>query len=211
MKKDLIQAVYELDEDLVLEMVQKKIAIGENSLSIVNQIQQGISLISDAYDSGEYFIADLIMAGIIFESVIGILDFSDPCDVSLPEKLQVKVIAATVKGDIHDIGKNLSKTYFLSRGVEIEDLGVDIPPQEIVKQVAQYNKVLLFLSGLVSESYDSMKETINLLETSGLRDRVHVVICGAVDKDVCRFTRADNWVNDLVSGYDIFKKILTGN
>ncbi|MBC6679421.1 cobalamin B12-binding domain-containing protein [Zhenpiania hominis] len=211
MKKDLIQAVYELDEDLVLELVQEKIAIGENSLSIVNQIQQGISLISDAYDSGEYFIADLIMAGIIFESVIGILDFSDPCDVSLPEKLQVKVIAATVKGDIHDIGKNLSKTYFLSRGVEIEDLGVDIPPQEIVKQVAQYNKVLLFLSGLVSESYDSMKETINLLETSGLRDRVHVVICGAVDKDVCRFTRADNWVNDLVSGYDIFKKILTGN
>lgn len=211
MKKDLIQAVYELNEDLVLELVQEKIAIGENSLSIVNQIQQGISLISDAYDSGEYFIADLIMAGIIFESVIGILDFSDPCDVSLPEKLQVKVIAATVKGDIHDIGKNLSKTYFLSRGVEIEDLGVDIPPQEIVKQVAQYNKVLLFLSGLVSESYDSMKETINLLETSGLRDRVHVVICGAVDKDVCRFTRADNWVNDLVSGYDIFKKILTGN
>ena len=211
MKKDLIQAVYELDEDLVLELVQEKIAIGENSLSIVNQIQQGISLISDAYDSGEYFIADLIMAGIIFESVIGILDFSDPCDVSLPEKLQVKVIAATVKGDIHDIGKDLSKTYFLSRGVEIEDLGVDIPPQEIVKQVAQYNKVLLFLSGLVSESYDSMKETINLLETSGLRDRVHVVICGAVDKDVCRFTRADNWVNDLVSGYDIFKKILTGN
>lgn len=211
MKKDLIQAVYELDEDLVLELVQEKIAIGENSLSIVNQIQQGISLISDAYDSGEYFIADLIMAGIIFESVIDILDFSDPCDVSLPEKLQVKVIAATVKGDIHDIGKNLSKTYFLSRGVEIEDLGVDIPPQEIVKQVAQYNKVLLFLSGLVSESYDSMKETINLLETSGLRDRVHVVICGAVDKDVCRFTRADNWVNDLVSGYDIFKKILTGN
>lgn len=211
MKKDLIQAVYELDEDLVLELVQEKIAIGENSLSIVNQIQQGISLISDAYDSGEYFIADLIMAGIIFESVIGILDFSDPCDVSLPEKLQVKVIAATVKGDIHDIGKNLSKTYFLSRGVGIEDLGVDIPPQEIVKQVAQYNKVLLFLSGLVSESYDSMKETINLLETSGLRDRVHVVICGAVDKDVCRFTRADNWVNDLVSGYDIFKKILTGN
>ena len=211
MKKDLIQAVYELDEDLVLELVQEKIAIGENSLSIVNQIQQGISLISDAYDSGEYFIADLIMAGIIFESVIGILDFSDPCDVSLPEKLQVKVIAATVKGDIHDIGKNLSKTYFLSRGVEIEDLGVDIPPQEIVKQVAQYNKVLLFLSGLVSESYDSMKETINLLETSGLRDRVHVVICGAVDKGVCRFTRADNWVNDLVSGYDIFKKILTGN
>ena len=211
MKKDLIQAVYELDEDLVLELVQEKIAIGENSLSIVNQIQQGISLISDAYDSGEYFIADLIMAGIIFESVIGILDFSDPCDVSLPEKLQVKVIAATVKGDIHDIGKNLSKTYFLSRGVEIEDPGVDIPPQEIVKQVAQYNKVLLFLSGLVSESYDSMKETINLLETSGLRDRVHVVICGAVDKDVCRFTRADNWVNDLVSGYDIFKKILTGN
>lgn len=211
MKKDLIQAVYELDEDLVLELVQEKIAIGENSLSIVNQIQQGISLISDAYDSGEYFIADLIMAGIIFESVIGILDFSDPCDVSLPEKLQVKVIAATVKGDIHDIGKNLSKTYFLSRGVEIEDLGVDIPPQEVVKQVAQYNKVLLFLSGLVSESYDSMKETINLLETSGLRDRVHVVICGAVDKDVCRFTRADNWVNDLVSGYDIFKKILTGN
>lgn len=211
MKKDLIQAVYELDEDLVLELVQEKIAIGENSLSIVNQIQQGISLISDAYDSGEYFIADLIMAGIIFESVIGILDFSDPCDVSLPEKLQVKVIAATVKGDIHDIGKNLSKTYFLSRGVEIEDLGVDIPPQEIVKQVAQYNKVLLFLSVLVSESYDSMKETINLLETSGLRDRVHVVICGAVDKDVCRFTRADNWVNDLVSGYDIFKKILTGN
>ena len=211
MKKDLIQAVYELDEDLVLELVQEKIAIGENSLSIVNQIQQGISLISDAYDSGEYFIADLIMAGINFESVIGILDFSDPCDVSLPEKLQVKVIAATVKGDIHDIGKNLSKTYFLSRGVEIEDLGVDIPPQEIVKQVAQYNKVLLFLSGLVSESYDSMKETINLLETSGLRDRVHVVICGAVDKDVCRFTRADNWVNDLVSGYDIFKKILTGN
>ena len=211
MKKDLIQAVYELDEDLVLELVQEKIAIGENSLSIVNQIQQGISLISDAYDSGEYFIADLIMAGIIFESVIGILDFSDPCDVSLPEKLQVKVIAATVKVDINDNVKKLSKTYFMSRGVEIEDLGVDIPPQEIVKQVAQYNKVLLFLSGLVSESYDSMKETINLLETSGLRDRVHVVICGAVDKDVCRFTRADNWVNDLVSGYDIFKKILTGN
>ena len=68
MKKDLIQAVYELDEDLVLELVQEKIAIGENSLSIVNQIQQGISLISDAYDSGEYFIADLIMACLLYTS-----------------------------------------------------------------------------------------------------------------------------------------------
>lgn len=211
MNQDLIQAVFELDEELVLELAEKEIAAGETSLSIVSQIQEGITRISDAYDDGEYFIADLIMAGIIFESVIGILKFSEPFDVSLPENLQVKVIAATVQDDIHDIGKNLSKTYFLSRGVEVEDLGVDIPPQEIAAKVAEYDKVLLFLSGLVSASYESMKETIELLETSGLRDRVHVVICGAVDSDICRYTKADNWVNDLVSGYDIFEKILSGN
>lgn len=204
MEGQLIDAMLELNEDLVIDIANKKLSEGENPISIIKQIQEGVNRVGIYYDQGKYFIADLIMSGLIFKEVMKLIDFpEDNSAVPYP----VKTIFATVESDIHDIGKNIAVTYFNSKGVKPIDLGVNVSPITILDHVGEKEYVALFLSGLITSSYYSMKKTIALLKAKGLKDRVVVIICGLVDEDVKRYVEADYFVKDVVESYELYIEI----
>lgn len=204
MQDQLIDAVLELNEDLVIDIVNQKLSEGENPITIIKQIQEGVNKVGIYYDLGKYFIADLIMSGLIFKEVMALIDF--PTD-TLPHSHQVKTIFATVENDIHDIGKNIAVTYFNSKGVKPIDLGVNVSPNTILDQMKENEPVILFLSGLITSSYYSMKKTISLLKENGLKDHVIVVICGLVDEDVKNYVEADYFIKDVVESYELYLDI----
>ncbi len=205
MEDQLIDAMFELNEDLVIDIVNKKLDEGEDPVSIIKLVQEGINRVGVYYDQGKYFIADLIMSGLIFKEVVKRVEFpSDTPSLSCP----IKVIFATVESDIHDIGKNIAVTYFNSKGVNLIDLGVNVPPDTILEQIKEGEHAALFLSGLITSSYYSMKKTIALLKEKGMRDHVTVIICGLVDEDVKNYVEADYFVNDVVESYNHYVKIV---
>ncbi len=204
MEDQLIDAMLELNEDLVIDIVNQKLNEGENPISIIKLVQEGVNQIGIYYDQGKYFIADLIMSGLIFKEVVNLLEFTpDNPPLSHP----MKAIFATVESDIHDIGKNIAITYFNSKGVNPIDLGVNVPSDTILEQIKDNEYVTLFLSGLITSSYYSMKKTINLLKEKNLKHRVIVIICGLVNEEVKNYVEADYFVKDVVESYDLYVEI----
>lgn len=206
MEDQLIDAVLELNEDLVIDIVNQKLSEGENPITIIKQVQEGVNRVGSCYNEGRYFIADLIMSGLIFKEVVKLISFPAVENTAIPP---LKAIFATVENDIHDIGKNIAVTYFNSKGIHPVDLGVNVPPADILDEIPEGNEyAVLFLSGLITSSYYSMKKTISLLKQKGLKNRVFVIICGLVDEEVKNYVEADYFVKDVVESFELYVEIL---
>lgn len=204
MDDQLINAVLELNEDLALEIVKTKLSEGESPIAILRTVQEGVNRVGRYYDEGKYFIADLIMSGLIFKEVVNLIEFPA---TQTPSGHLLKTIFATVESDIHDIGKNIAVTYFHSKGVSPIDLGVNVPPKTILEELQPGEYAALFLSGLITSSYYSMKKTIAMIRENGLKDHVFVIICGLVDEEVRNYVEADYFVRDVIEGYELYMKL----
>jgi methanogenic corrinoid protein MtbC1 len=121
------------------------------------------------------------------------------------------ILIGTVRGDIHDIGKNNLSMLLTGYGFTVHDLGVDVPPVEFLHQATTIRPDVIGLSGLLTSAYDSMKETINLIRTAG-EDTVAAtpIIIGGnqLTAQVCRYVGADYWVTDAMEGVRICQELL---
>lgn len=103
-----------------------------------------------------------------------------------------KVILATVEGDFHDIGKNIVKYILEAHNMQVIDLGVNVPPAEIVRRTVEENAVIVALSAVLTSAIMAMQKTIEAFEAEGLRDKIHIIIGGAcASPEVARSIRAD--------------------
>ncbi len=117
----------------------------------------------------------------------------------------------TVKGDIHDIGKNNLSMLLTCYGFSVHDLGVDVAPSEFLLQAVQVQPEIIGLSGLLTSSYEAMAETIKLFRRSGERElsQAPIVIGGKqLNQQVCQFVGADYWVNDAMTGVRLCQEIM---
>ena len=120
-----------------------------------------------------------------------------------------KVLMGTVKGDIHDIGKNMVVTMLRGVGFEVEDLGINIRVEEFVNKVAELKPGILGLSALLTTTMPEMKKIINALTESGLRDKVKVMVGGApVNEIYARQIGADGYAADAGESVEIAKQLL---
>lgn len=204
MEDTLVSAVIELNEEKVIKLVKQELKNSKDHQSILERIQAGIIEVGKRYSKGEYFIADLIMSGLIFKEVLKYLDFPKE---SLSEFSGITILFATVEQDIHDVGKNVTISFYQSRGIHVIDLGVDVPAANIIEEVERSKASILCLSGLLTTSYQSMKKTIDLLKKKRLRKNVKVIIGGNVDESIKEYVGADYWTTDFVHGLEICKKI----
>ncbi|MBN2039409.1 MAG: cobalamin-dependent protein [Spirochaetes bacterium] len=200
MKNTLFSAVVNLDERNVIRLTKDKLKYGQDPISLLDEICLGVEEIGKRYAKGKYFIADLIMSGLIFKEVTKYICFPKE---NIPALNKIKVLFATVEADIHDVGKNVTIDLFKAKGINVTDLGVDVSPCNIAEEVEKQNIEVLCLSGLISSSYNSMRKTIKLLEEKQLRDKVKVIIGGNVDENVKIFTGADYWVKECTHGLKI--------
>lgn len=208
---ELIQLMADLEEEKLLTAVKGKLAEKENPLAILEQCREGMTIIGKRFEKGEYFLSELIMAGEMFKQVSTLVAPHLSGDQALIPK--GKVIIGTVKGDIHDIGKNIVVSTLRGANYAVEDLGVDVPAERFVETVRETGATIVGLSCLLTTAFDPMKEAVAALKATGLPVKV-MIGGGPVDDQVrsmvgadalgadaqAAVTLADGWINSMKEG-----------
>lgn len=188
MAKELVTAMADLDEDKVQALVQAGLAQGVSPIDLLDDCREGMGLIGKRFEGGAYYVSDLIMAGEIFRQVGSAV--TPHLVAGQAGEPKGKVVVGTVQGDIHDIGKDIVVTMLRGANYEVEDLGVDVAPQRFVEAVKANGATVVGLSGLVTISFDAMKETVAALKAAGLPVKV-MIGGGPVNEAVRQFAGAD--------------------
>lgn len=203
---ELAKALRDLDEKKVHELVAKRIAEGASYADIIKECTEGFIAVGELFESKEYYLTELMFSAEIMK---GVMDKLEPLAGSAAGMEPVgTVVIGTVKGDIHDIGKNIVVSFLRGNGFEVVDLGVDVPAEKFVKAVKETGTKILGLSALLNTTYPEMKNVVEALKEEGLRDQVKVIIGGAIcSEKVRQFTGADYYATDVVTGVKICKSI----
>ena len=206
--KDLFTAVVEMQEDTAMELTNKYLDEGVPALDIFNCYQEALEEIGKRFEKQLYFIPELIMSGEMMKAASEILKphLSEETSASGGQKKLGKILIATVQGDIHDIGKNIASMMLDLNGLEVKDLGVDVPAETIIAEAQAFGADVIGLSGLLTLAFDPMKAVVDKLKEQGLRDKIKVIIGGGqMDEQVCNYVGADAYVTDAVVGVNYVK------
>ena len=190
--EQLAQAMGELDEDTVKELLEAVMADGgADAPKAMEACQKGMDIVGKLFEEGDYFVGDLIYAGELMTDAVGIL--KDALVSGDDSGTKAKMVLCTVKDDLHDIGKNIVRSMLEAAGFEVLDLGIDVPAAKVVDTVKAEGVKIVALSGVLTLAIDSMKATIDAIKAAGLDD-VKVIIGGApVSAEICTMIGADEW------------------
>jgi 5-methyltetrahydrofolate--homocysteine methyltransferase len=190
----------------VKELVETALAAGISPVEIMHSMSEGLAKIGRKYEAGEFFLSELIMAGIMAQEVSMLLKphLSNAASASLG-----KVVIGTVKGDIHDLGKNLVSMMLTSAGLEIVDLGVDVSDERFLVAVKEENPQIVAMSCLLTAAMSEMKNIIDRLAQTGNRNRVKVLVGGRpITASFAKEIGADGYGEDAVQAVNAVKVVL---
>jgi len=174
---EIKNAIIDGQAAMVMEKVETALKQGLNPVDILNSgMVDAMSEVGQSFERGESFVPEMLLAARAMQSGLAILR---PSLVKVDFKATGKVAICTVKGDLHDIGKNLVSMMLEGAGFEILDLGTDVAPEKIVAEVKEFSPDIVALSALLTTTMPNMKATIEALKAAGLRDKVKVIIGGA--------------------------------
>jgi 5-methyltetrahydrofolate--homocysteine methyltransferase len=175
--KEIYDGIIDADQDLVREKVGEALARGLDAGSILNQgMVPAMTEVGRLFEEGEYFVPEMLICARAMQAGMVVLK---PAMVEANLKSVGKVVAGTVKGDLHDIGKNLVCMMLEGAAFEIYDLGSDVTPQAFVDKVKEVDANLVAMSALLTTTMPNMKATIQALKDAGLREQVKVMVGGA--------------------------------
>lgn len=202
----LAQAVGDLQPDAAMSLVQEKMAAGEPPLAVMADLQDGMTIVGDRFESGEYYLSELIFAGEIFKMA------SAPLQDALAEaaaNAAGTIVLGTVKNDIHEFGKNIAGTVLSSNGIRVVDLGVDVDPQAWVDAINDSGARLVGMSALLTTVFDQMKEAVDTIVRAGLRDKVAILVGGGpMTEEAARYVGADHYCETAQDGVVAAKNVL---
>lgn len=203
---ELADALRDLDEKRVYALVDEKITQSVSALDIINECNQGMVAVGELFSENKYFLSQLIFSSQILKNVMSRLD---PLLTGTRNKDAIgKVVIGTVKGDIHDIGKNIVITLLRGCRFEVIDLGVSVPSEKFIEAIRKSGARVLGMSALLSTTYPEMKNVVSAMSEAGLREDVKIIIGGApVNEQVRQFAGADYFAEDAVAGIKLCKKI----
>lgn len=203
---ELINAMTELDEDRALEAV-RELMKEKSAIEIINVAREGMQQVGEKFAAKEFFLADLIFSAEIFQEIMNLLE--PELKVGEETSYLGKVVIGTVKNDIHDIGKNIIASLLRASGLEVVDLGVDVPSEKFVEAIQREQPQVLGLSGLLTIAIDEMKKTIEAIQANGLRDEIKIIVGGGpIDESVRSYVGADASCRDAVEGVRLIKEFL---
>jgi len=199
-KEALVRYVEQLDEENSIKLAQEALDEGIDPLYLIDLMNEGMKRVGKLYDCKDYYIADLIMAGLIFRQVLELEEMNDFFHGTNNKKIG-KIVIGTVKGDIHDIGKDIFRYMLEANGFDVIDLGVDVSREIFVKNVEKHNPDILALSGVLTSTVDEMREVVNSVKEAHLRDRVKIIIgANHLTENGFRFIGADGFATDASVG-----------
>ena len=193
--------VYDIEE-----MVTGALAEGENAKDLLEAMMAGLRTCGDRFESGEYFLPELMGAGEAFTVGMKVLA---PALAPEDRASQGTVALGTVRGDVHDIGKNLVGFMLESAGFTVINLGVDVSTEAFAQAVRDHEPDVLGMSGLLTTTMLGMEDVIEELKRQGLRDKVQVIIGGApVSKKYAEQIGADGYGNDAAQAVKLVRSLL---
>ncbi len=204
--ENIAQAIGRLDPaENTKILLNSAVSQGVNASDIVEKgIRRGLEIVGQKYEAGEYFLSELLYAGSL------VADLSEILKPALKnQRIQMRGVIAlgTVKGDIHDIGKNVFRMLADSAGFEVHDLGVDVDPSVFVDEIERSGPQVLGLSALLTTTLPEMKNTIDSVRAAGVRDKLRILLGGnAVKKEFGSEIGADATALDAVEGLGICRR-----
>lgn len=203
------QGVMEGDMGLTQEKVQEAIDAGVGpGVILQDSLIPAMAEVGKLFEEGEYFVPEMLIAARAMKAGLALLR---PLLVAADVKPAGKVAAGTVKGDLHDIGKNLVGMMCEGAGFEVKDLGKDITPEQFVAEIKNYQPDILGMSALLTTTMRAMGHTIKALEEAGLRDKVKVMVGGApVTQSFADQIDADGYASNAASAAELAKKLVAG-
>src|SRR5215207_55047 len=205
--KKLFDAVLEGDFDGVTTHVQAALEAKLDPGLILNEgMIAAMREVGCRFEAGEYYVPEMLIAARAMQTGMAILK---PHLQQTDRKSSGKVLIGTVKGDLHDIGKNLVSLMLEGAGFEIIDLGVDVPAEEFVKQATNLKPDIVAMSALLTTTMPSMRTTIDALTAAGLRNHVKVIVGGApVTEAYAQQIEADGFSPDASRAVNVAKTLM---
>lgn len=183
----LSKAMAELEDDNVLTLVKDRLANGVAPLEIVSALQQGMVEAGRRFETGEYFLSELVMCGEIMGDSMVILE---PHLAGADSEYKGNIVIGTVKGDIHDLGKNIVVMLLKGAGYNVIDLGVDVSKEKFIEAIKETKAPLVGMSVLLTAAQQSMKDTIEAIRAEGLDTKI-MIGGNYVDESVMQYVQAD--------------------
>ena len=204
--QDVTAMIIDLDIDNVASAVQTHIDAGTDPQDILKALTDGMEEVGRLYETDEYFLAELVLAGDTMKAAFEILK---PHLKSGTTSGKSPIVAATVKGDNHDIGKNILISMLVSAGFEVVDLGMDCPTEKIVEAVKESGAKVVALSALLTMTMKEISTVDKALQDAGLRDGVKIIVGGApLNLELAKELGADDYSPDAIDGVKRIKALL---
>jgi len=178
---------------------------GSDPMIILDAAREAMAIVGQRYEEGTYFLPELMLAGEMLNQITEIV--KPELAKAPPVKRHGKVVIGTVKGDIHNIGKNIVTFMLNVNGFDVLDLGVDVPAQKFVEAIRDFQPQVVGLSGFLTLAFDAMKETVEAIKGAGLRAGVKIMIGGGqVNEEIKTYTGADAYGKDAMAGVSLAKQ-----
>jgi 5-methyltetrahydrofolate--homocysteine methyltransferase len=201
---EIRSALVEFEVDLLKVKIREALNQGISPEEIIRILSEGMDIVGKKYQTGEYFVTSLIIAG---ETMKEALEVLEPHLGSQEVVTRGKIVVATVAGDIHNIGKNIFTSLMETAGFEVIDLGVDVSAKIIVSAVRDNRPDILGLSALLTTNLEQFPLIVKMLKKEELRDQVKIVVGGAtVTREFATNAGVDAHAKSAIDGVNICKK-----
>lgn len=192
---------------VVKDLVQKAIDDGNSAEAVLNEgLLSGMDIIGEKFKNNEVFVPEVLIAARAMNQGMEILK---PLLKESGAKPIGKAVIGTVKGDLHDIGKNLVRMMLEGKGIEVVDLGVDVSAEQFLDAVKKENAQIVCCSALLTTTMSEMKAVVDLFTEEGMRDKVTIMIGGApINNEFCSSIGADIYTPDAASAANEAKRVL---
>ncbi len=200
---EIKSALVEFEVDLLKVKAQEALDQGVDAEEIISVLSEGMDVVGERYQAGEYFVTSLIIAGETMKEAIEVLE---PHLSGQGAAKRGKIVMATVAGDIHDIGKNIFTTLMDTAGFDVIDLGVDVSAEAVIAAIKEHSPDILGLSALLTTNLEQFPLIVDMLEKEGLRSGVKIVVGGAtVTDEFAKAAGVDALAKSAVEGVNICK------
>jgi 5-methyltetrahydrofolate--homocysteine methyltransferase len=200
-------AVLEGDAEKAAKLAQRGVEQGLSAKDILdNGLVVGMDEVGARFKRGDMFVPEVLMSA---EAMQGGLEVLRPVLIAGGVKLIGKILMGTVKGDLHDIGKNLVNMMCEGAGFEVIDIGFDADPEKFIKAIKEHQPDIVGMSAMLTTTMRAMGHTIKAIEEAGLRDQVKIMVGGApVDAEFAKRIGADGYGSNAPAGVDLAKQFV---
>ena len=204
----IIDAVVSGNISETKDLVRRAVDAGVDAMQIISEgLVTGLNVVGERFEAEEMFVPELILSGITAQAGIEIATEGLEKGEYKPK---AAVVLGTVKGDLHDIGKNLVGLVLRSRGFEVIDLGVNVDEEEFISAVREHKPAFLGMSCLLTMTMPDMKDVVDALTEAGLRDTVKVLVGGCpVSQDFASQIGADGYARHAAAAAGLVERLLT--